>query len=95
MSRAGSAYIYSYVTMGEFVAFLMGWTLILEYVIGSASVVRALSISVDVLFNDSMRNSFESAMPINVESLSKYPDFFALGITLIFSGDKRTFFCFN
>ncbi|XP_071573427.1 high affinity cationic amino acid transporter 1 isoform X3 [Temnothorax nylanderi] len=83
--RAGSAYIYSYVTMGEFVAFLMGWTLILEYVIGSASVVRALSTYVDVLFNDSMKNSFESVMPINVDSLSSYPDFFALAVTLIFS----------
>ncbi|XP_011860139.1 PREDICTED: cationic amino acid transporter 2 isoform X2 [Vollenhovia emeryi] len=84
--RAGSAYIYSYVTMGEFVAFLMGWTLILEYVIGSASVVRALSTYVDVLFNNTMRNSLESVMPMNVSSLSSYPDFFALGVTLIFSG---------
>lgn len=81
--------------MGEFVAFLMGWTLILEYVIGSASVVRALSTYVDVLFNNSMKNSLESAMPINVDSLSSYPDFFALGVTLIFSGKKRIFFSFS
>ncbi|KAH0956182.1 hypothetical protein HN011_002948 [Eciton burchellii] len=83
--RAGSAYVYSYVTMGEFVAFLIGWTLILEYVIGSASVVRGLSTYVDALFNNSMRNAFESAAPIDVSHLSSYPDFFAFGITLIFS----------
>ncbi|XP_020299922.1 cationic amino acid transporter 2 isoform X1 [Pseudomyrmex gracilis] len=83
--RAGSAYVYSYVTMGEFVAFLIGWTLILEYVIGSASVVRGLSTYVDALFNNSMRSAFESAAPIDVTHLSSYPDFFAFGVTLLFS----------
>nr|XP_031835553.1 cationic amino acid transporter 2-like isoform X1 [Nomia melanderi] len=83
--RAGSAYVYSYVTMGEFTAFLIGWTLILEYVIGSASVVRGLSTYVDALFNNSMRNAFESAAHMDVSHLSSYPDFFAFGVTLIFS----------
>ena len=35
---AGSAYTYSYATMGEFVAWIIGWDLVLEYAIAAATV---------------------------------------------------------
>jgi APA family basic amino acid/polyamine antiporter len=35
---AGSAYTYAYATMGEFVAWLIGWDLILEYMVGATGV---------------------------------------------------------
>ena len=35
---AGSAYTYSYATMGRFVAWIIGWDLVLEYAVGAATV---------------------------------------------------------
>src|SRR5437868_13406163 len=40
---AGSAYTYSYATMGEFVAWIIGWDLILEYAVAAATVSSAWS----------------------------------------------------
>jgi APA family basic amino acid/polyamine antiporter len=40
---SGSAYAYSYATMGEFVAWVIGWDLILEYTFGSVTVAASWS----------------------------------------------------
>ena len=40
---AGSAYTYSYATMGEFVAWIIGWDLILEYAVAASTVSIAWS----------------------------------------------------
>jgi APA family basic amino acid/polyamine antiporter len=47
---AGSAYTYAYVTMGELVAWIIGWALILEYALGAATVSIAFSEYLNRLF---------------------------------------------
>ena len=41
--QAGSAYAYTYATLGEFVAWIIGWDLILEYAVGNIAVAIAWS----------------------------------------------------
>jgi APA family basic amino acid/polyamine antiporter len=49
---AGSAYTYAYVTMGELIAWVIGWALILEYALGSATLSIAWSEYLNQLFPD-------------------------------------------
>ncbi|PSN43748.1 Cationic amino acid transporter 2 [Blattella germanica] len=84
--RAGSAYIYSYVCVGEFVAFVIGWNLILEYVIGTASVARGLSSYIDTLIDYVMEKKMRDIMPMNIEFLSPYPDFFSFFVIMLLAG---------
>jgi APA family basic amino acid/polyamine antiporter len=48
---AGSAYTYSYATMGEFIAWIIGWDLVLEYALGAATVAIGWSQYLNDLLN--------------------------------------------
>jgi APA family basic amino acid/polyamine antiporter len=49
---SGSAYSYAYATMGEFIAWILGWDLILEYLFGSSTVAVGWSGYVVSFLND-------------------------------------------
>ncbi|HEY3403526.1 MAG TPA: amino acid permease [Ohtaekwangia sp.] len=51
---AGSAYTYAYATMGEIVAWIIGWALILEYALGAVTVSIAWSEYLNKLFDNSL-----------------------------------------
>ena len=57
---SGSAYTYAYATMGELVAWIIGWDLILEYAIGNV----AVAISWSGYFNDFLKSVFGFGVPI-------------------------------
>ncbi|XP_058411570.1 probable cationic amino acid transporter [Diceros bicornis minor] len=82
----GSAYTYSYVTVGEFVAFFIGWNLILEYLIGTAAGASALSSMFDSLANHTISRWMTDSVG-TLNGLGKgeesYPDLLALVIAII------------
>lgn len=81
--RAGSAYTYTYVSVGEIMAFIIGWNMILEYVIGTASTARALSAYFDSLVNFAMKNYFTEHFPMHSGIFSAYADLFAMALCLV------------
>ena len=80
----GSAYAYSYVTVGEILAFIIGWNLILEYMIGTAADARALSACFDYVIGNVIRNlTLTYIGELHTPGLGAYPDIFSFVVTII------------
>ncbi|XP_010561659.1 PREDICTED: cationic amino acid transporter 4 [Haliaeetus leucocephalus] len=82
--KTGSAYMFTYVSVGEIWAFLIGWNVLLEYMIGGAAVARAWSGYLDSIFNHKIKNFTETHVGTwQVPFLARYPDFLAAAILLV------------
>jgi len=82
--KTGSAYMFTYVSVGEIWAFLIGWNVLLEYMIGGAAVARAWSGYLDSIFNHKIKNFTETHVGAwQVPFLAHYPDFLAAAILLV------------
>ncbi|RWS02264.1 Low affinity cationic amino acid transporter 2-like protein, partial [Dinothrombium tinctorium] len=90
--HAGSAYVYCYTTVGEIIAFFVGWNLILEYIIGTASIAKGVSVYIDTLTNNkTIASHFEQLFPIELPSLSPFFDFIAFSVSIFAAGNVKSF----
>jgi basic amino acid/polyamine antiporter, APA family len=75
---AGSAYTYAYATMGELLAWIIGWALIMEYALGAATVSIAWSEYLNNLFNGAIpyawcHSPLEHVNRVVGSALSQFP----------------------
>ncbi|XP_070307991.1 cationic amino acid transporter 3-like [Odocoileus virginianus] len=84
---SGSVYLYSYATMGQLCAFIIGWNLILYLVIGTASLSKVWSITFDSLIGNYISQVLEETFsPYMPSFLATFPDFVALALLLVMIG---------
>ncbi|PAA52848.1 hypothetical protein BOX15_Mlig028747g1 [Macrostomum lignano] len=92
--RAGSAYSYTYVAMGELLAFVIGWSIILEYILSAASIARGFSGTLDALTSDAISNwtvshvgTFYQTSPNDTSTIkhiiSHYPDLMSVLLIIV------------
>ncbi|XP_024878766.1 cationic amino acid transporter 4-like [Temnothorax curvispinosus] len=84
--KAGSAYVYTYVAIGEFWAFIVGWNLILEHMIGAAFVAKAWSGYVHSLRGGAISNYTRDVMgERTIGEQGSNPDVLAGGLCLVYA----------
>ncbi len=76
---SGSAYTYAYATLGELVAWIIGWDLILEYAVGAS----AVAIGWSAYFTDFLKTTFGIALPQSLHASPAHGGFIDLPASLV------------
>ncbi|XP_074655709.1 cationic amino acid transporter 4-like [Tubulanus polymorphus] len=82
--KSGSSFTFAYVTVGEFLAFVIGWNILLEHCITTAVAARTWSATVNLLTGGWLSNATENATGFfYLAGEKEYPDFLAMGIVIL------------
>ncbi|XP_042801921.1 cationic amino acid transporter 3-like [Panthera leo] len=85
ISQSGSAYLYSFVTIGEIWAFISGWNLILSFVAERAIVFSTWILTFENLRGNRLSQTVQESISAHVPPvLTEYLEFSALGFVLLF-----------
>lgn len=87
------SFIFTYLCMGEFAAFVVGWNLLLEQVIGVALVAKGIAAYVDMLIFDraGVNITLTQVHPVS-SNISDYFDFFGFFIPILAGGKSKLMF---
>nr|CAH8822598.1 unnamed protein product [Trichobilharzia regenti] len=86
--KAGSSYTYTYIIMGEFPAFITGWSILLEYILGISLVARCWSSMLDSLADNHISKwTIETVGRLSPPGgiLAEYLDFVGVLLTIVLS----------
>jgi APA family basic amino acid/polyamine antiporter len=75
---AGSAYTYSYVALGELVAWIIGWDLIIEYAIGNIYVAQSWSVYFGNFLREAFGLDFPAWMATDFQTAARTPEIAAV-----------------
>lgn len=86
-SKQGSTVNFIYSSLGEFMAFIVGWNLILEYILATACVSRAFTTYLDTLTGNTLGNKFIEIAPLSWDGVfATHFDFVGFAIPIIIAG---------
>ncbi|XP_076452172.1 uncharacterized protein LOC143287774 [Babylonia areolata] len=84
--RAGTCYTYCYMTLGELSAFVVAWTMALDFALQSALAAKAWGHYLDFMVNDTIAGQMETLPAWQTsEVFARRPDVLACGFMLIIS----------
>ncbi|PAA88387.1 hypothetical protein BOX15_Mlig005674g2 [Macrostomum lignano] len=84
--KAGSSYTYTYCVLGELPAFIVGWTMLLDYILSMATVAKAFSGTVDSLSKQKISNFVSANLGTLPKAWSIFDetwDLLAVGLILV------------